>query len=49
MESQVKSGRMAQPTIGAFRNGCGEFFDQETLNGWAIFVRLDVVRTRLVD
>jgi hypothetical protein len=33
------SGTMGQPTIGEFRNGRGEFFDQETLNGRAIFVR----------
>jgi len=27
------------PTIGEFKNGRGEFFDQETLNGRTIFVR----------
>ncbi len=32
-------GALSQPTIGAFKNGRGEFFDQETLNGRAIFVR----------
>jgi len=32
-------GTLSQPTIGEFRNGRGEFFDQETLNGRAIFVR----------
>lgn len=32
-------GVMAAPTIGEFKNGRGEFFDQETLNGRAIFVR----------
>jgi hypothetical protein len=32
-------GGMSQPTIGEFRNGRGEFFDQETLNGRAILVR----------
>ena len=31
-------GALSQPTIGEF-NGRGEFFDQETLNGRAIFVR----------
>ena len=30
---------MAVPTIGEFKNGCGEFYNQETLNGRAIFVR----------
>jgi hypothetical protein len=34
-----KSGAMGQPTIGEFRSGRGEFFDQETLNGRAILVR----------
>jgi len=33
------SGSLSLPTIGEFKNGRGEFFDQETLNGRAIFVR----------
>ncbi len=32
-------GTLGVPTIGAFKNGRGEFFDQETLNGRAILVR----------
>jgi hypothetical protein len=32
-------GSLTQPTIGEFKNGRGEFFDQETLSGRAIFVR----------
>jgi hypothetical protein len=32
-------GTMSLPTIGEFKNGRGEFFNQETLNGRAIFVR----------
>lgn len=32
-------GTISQPTIGEFKNGRGEFFDQETLNGRATFVR----------
>ena len=32
-------GTISQPTIGQFKNGRGEFFDQETLNGRAIYVR----------
>ncbi len=32
-------GVLGQPTIGEFNNGRGEFYDQETLNGKAIFVR----------
>jgi hypothetical protein len=37
--ANVNSGTIAQPTIGEFKNGRGEFFNQETLNGRAIFVR----------
>jgi hypothetical protein len=33
------SGALSQPTIGEFKDGRGEFFDQETLNGRAILVR----------
>ncbi len=32
-------GGIAIPTIGSFKNGRGEFYNQETLNGRAIFVR----------
>ena len=34
-----KSGTLSQPTIGEFRNGRGEFFDQESFNGRTILVR----------
>lgn len=34
-----KGGTMTQPTIGEFKNGRGEFYDQETLDGRAILVR----------
>ena len=37
--SNSAGGTMSQPTIGEFKNGRGEFYDQETLNGRAIFVR----------
>lgn len=37
--ASVNGGVMTQPTIGEFKNGRGEFFSQETLNGRAIFVR----------
>ena len=33
------SGSLSLPTIGEFIDGRGEFFNQETLNGRAIFVR----------
>jgi hypothetical protein len=32
-------GTLAPPTIGEFKDGRGEFYSQETLNGRAIFVR----------
>jgi hypothetical protein len=37
--ANASDGTLSQPTIGEFKNGRGEFFDQETLNGRAIFVR----------
>lgn len=37
--SSSASGTLAIPAIGAFRNGRGEFYNQETLNGRAILVR----------
>jgi hypothetical protein len=37
--SNSASGSMGQPTVGEFKDGRGEFVDQETLNGRAIFVR----------
>lgn len=33
------SGTLGVPTIGEFKNGRGEFYDGETLDGRAIFVR----------
>lgn len=32
-------GTMSQPTVGEFKNGRGEFFDQEAFNGRTILVR----------
>jgi hypothetical protein len=37
--ANAQSGTLSQPTIGEFKNGRGEFYDQESLNGRAIFVR----------
>jgi hypothetical protein len=37
--SNSNDGTLSQPTIGEFKNGKGEFFDQEPLNGKVIFVR----------
>jgi hypothetical protein len=33
------SGTLGQPTVGEFRNGRGEFYDQETFGGRAVLVR----------
>ncbi len=41
--SNSNDGTMAQPTIGGFKDGRGEFFDQEPLNGRAIYVRFVIV------
>jgi hypothetical protein len=37
--SNSASGTLSEPMIGEFKNGLGEFFGQESLNGRAIFVR----------
>ena len=37
--ANANSGVMAPPTIGEFKNGRGEFYNQETFNGRAILVR----------
>jgi len=37
-----RSGTVGQPTIGSFRNGRGEFYDQEDFDGRAIFVRFTI-------
>src|SRR5215475_7922073 len=39
-------GTLGQATIGEFRNGRGEFYDQETLNGRAILVRFVISDVR---
>jgi hypothetical protein len=37
--ANAKDGTLGPPTIGSFKNGRGEFYDQETFNGRAILVR----------
>lgn len=37
--SNSASGTLAAPAIGEFKNGRGEFYNQDTLNGRSIFVR----------
>lgn len=41
--ASVKGGRMSQPTVGAFKNGIGEFYDQEDFNGKMIFVKFLII------
>jgi hypothetical protein len=44
--SNSAAGTMAIPAIGEFRNGRGEFYDQETLDGRSIFVRFVILPAR---
>jgi hypothetical protein len=37
--SNISGGTLSQPAIGEFKNGRGEFFDQESFHDRAIFVR----------
>jgi hypothetical protein len=37
--ANATGGTMGVPTVGEFRNGRGEFYDQEAVNGRMIFVR----------
>lgn len=37
--ASIKSGTLTQPTIGSFKNGIGEFYDQEEFDGKMILVK----------
>jgi hypothetical protein len=37
--SNINAGTLSEPAIGEFKNGTGEFFNQDTLNGRVIYVR----------
>lgn len=37
--ANISSGALTQPAIGEFKNGRGEFYNQDTLNGRSILVR----------
>ena len=41
--ANAASGSLSQPTIGEFKDGRGEFFDQEEFNGRAILVRFVII------
>src|SRR4026209_15680 len=45
--ANVKNGQLTTPSIGEFRNGRGEFYNQDTYNGRAILVRF--VITKITD
>ena len=45
--ANINDGTLSQPTIGEFKDGRGEFYDQETYNGRAILVRF--VITKITD
>jgi hypothetical protein len=42
--ANINDGTMSQPTIGEFKDGRGEFYDQETYNGRAILVRFVITK-----
>jgi hypothetical protein len=44
--SNAAAGTMSMPTIGEFRDGRGEFYDQETLGDRAILVRFVITEIR---
>jgi hypothetical protein len=47
--SNSRSGSLSPPAIGEFRNGRGEFYSQETLNGRAILVRFIISEITLTS
>jgi hypothetical protein len=42
--ANVNDGTLVTPSIGEFKNGRGEFYNQETFNGRTIFVRFVITR-----
>ena len=45
--ANINDGQMTKPAIGEFKNGRGEFYNEDTYNGRAIFVRF--VITKIAD
>jgi len=45
--ANINDGQMTRPAIGEFKNGRGEFYNEDTYNGRAIFVRF--VITEIAD
>lgn len=42
--ANINSGTLSPPTIGEFKDGRGEFYNQETYNGRAILVRFVIIK-----
>jgi len=42
--ANVKDGKLAVPAIGEFKDGRGEFYNQETYNGRVILVRFVITK-----
>src|SRR5215217_2565200 len=42
--ANINDGTLSQPTIGEFKEGRGEFYNQETYNGRAILVRFVITK-----
>jgi hypothetical protein len=41
-EQQLTPGTLGIPCVGKFKNGRGDFYDQETINGKTILVRFSI-------
>ena len=42
--ANISNGQLTTPSIGEFKNGRGEFFNQDTYNGRAILVRFVIIK-----
>jgi hypothetical protein len=43
--ANINDGQMTRPAIGEFKDGRGEFYNEDTYNGRAIFVRFVITKT----
>jgi hypothetical protein len=42
--ANINDGQLTRPAIGEFKSGRGEFFNEDTLNGRAIYVRFVIIK-----
>ena len=42
--ANINSGQLTTPSVGEFKNGRGEFYNEDTYNGRAIFVRFVIIK-----